>query len=289
MTSPQGPIVLRRRLAMELRRLRDERELFGDEVAKKLGWSESKVSRIETAKTGISAKDLDRLLKHYSVTGEERERLVELGRASRQRGWWRKYADVLPAWYSEWVGLQSEAKVIRTYEAQIVPGLFQTPDYAGAVLNAAVLPELPEEVDRKVKLRLARQDVLTRDNPPHLTAVLDEAVLRREVGGPETMRAQLARVLEVAELRNVEIHVLPFAVGIHPANMGSFMILEFEPEDPKFIYVDTLMGAVYPDKPREVGTYSMCFEQLRGAALNLEDSRRMIVAAEKEFAKRSPT
>lgn len=289
MAALQGPVVLRRRVAMELRRIRDERELFGDEVAKKLGWSESKISRIETSRTGISAKDLERLLKVYEVIGEERQRLIDLGKASRQRGWWRKYSDVLPDWYTKWVGLESEARVIRTYHAQVVPGLFQTPDYARAVLNAAVLPELPEEVDRKVKLRMARQALLTQDDPPHLSVVLDEAVLRRAVGGPETMRGQMQRLLGVAALRNVQVQVLPFGLGVHSGVNGSFEIFEFEPEDPKLVYVDTLTGAVYPDKPREAGTYSMCFEQLRGAALNVEDSLIVIDAAEKEYAKRPPT
>ncbi|HEX6076226.1 MAG TPA: helix-turn-helix transcriptional regulator [Micromonosporaceae bacterium] len=289
MGSPQGPVVLRRRLAMELRRLRTERELTVDQAAVKLGWSESKLSRIETAKTGVGPANLAGLIRLYEVDSEEAEHLIELDRRARRPGWWRKYSDVLPSWYSAWVGLESEARVIRTYQAQIVPGLFQTQDYAHAVLSAGVLPELPEEVDRKVKLRLARQALFTRDDPPHISVVLDEAVLRRAVGGPETMRAQLAHLLELAKLRNVELHVLPFEVGIHPGINGSFEIFEFEPEDPKLVYVDTLTEAIYPDKPREVGRYSMCFEQLRGAALNVADSLRMIAAAEREFAKRPST
>lgn len=276
--------MLRRRLAAELRRLRESRDLTAAELGKRLGWSEAKVSRIETARVTISIPDLAKLLDFHELAEPERSSLESLASQARKRGWWRKYSDVLPDWFTDYVGLESEAKVIRIYAAQIVPGLFQTPDYARAIYQAGPIQEIPEELDRKIKLRLARQTVLTADRAPELRVVLDEAVLRRPIGGAETMRAQLNHLLEMGKLRSVEIHVLPYAAGIHPGIDGMFEILEFMPDDPKIVYVDTLVGAAYPDKPREVGIYSLAFEQLCGASLNLPDSERFIRAVAKEYA-----
>lgn len=285
MPRQKGSMVLRRRLAAELRRIREDRDLTALEVGKEVGWSEAKVSRIETANVGITTNDLAKMLDFYKLPDEARERLENLHAQARKPGWWRKYADVLPDWFSDYVGMEGDARVIRTYEVQGVPGLLQTSDYARAIFQAGPIQEIPEEMDRKVRLRLARQAVLTSDKPPELRVVLDEAVLRRAMGGPETMRAQLNHLLEMTKLRNVEIYVLPFAVGVHPGINGSFAILEFSPDDPRLVYVDTLAGAVYPDKPREIGLYGMAFEQLCGAALNLPDSERLIRSVGKEYAR----
>lgn len=282
----KGSMTVRRRFAMELRRLREARDLTGDDLGKQLGWSESKVSRIETARIGISNSDLKKVLDFYGVAGDDRLKLETLVEQSRKPGWWRKYSDVLPRWFADYVGLEGEASVIRTYEVQGVPGILQTPEYAHAIYQAGPIQEVPEEVDRKVKLRLARQAVLTSEKPPELRVVLDEAALRRVMGSPTTMRAQLDHLLEMSRLRNIEIYVLPFVVGVHPGIDGSFIILEFSPEEPKLVYVDTLVGAVYPDKPREVGLYAMAFEQLCGAALNPPASERFIRAVAKEYAGR---
>lgn len=281
--SPKSSFLLRRRLASELRRLRIDRDLTAQQVGTAIGCSESKISRLETAESAVRLEDLAAMLDLYEITGDQRAELVELCKQSRRPSAWRKYTDAMPRWFSKWVQQESEARVIRYYEAQLVPGLFQTADYAHAIFGAGPLQDVPEEVDRKVKLRMARQELLVSDDPPQISAVLDEAVLRRRMGGAETMRAQLQRLLEVGKLHNVELQVLPFSAGVHPAVNGAFTILEFEPETPKAVYLDTLTTAIFPDRPRDLGLYSMAFEQLRGAALDVTESRKLIAAVAKEY------
>jgi transcriptional regulator with XRE-family HTH domain len=271
-----SPTTLRRQLGAELRRLRGRRTVA--EVAGRLGWSESKLSRIETAHSGIRARDLDALLDQYAVEEpEQRRRIQALSTRSRQRAWWEAYGDVLPDAYETFIGFEAEATAISTYEAQIVPGLLQTPQYARAVIAADGVYEDEDVVAQRVQVRLARQAVLTREPPPRLTAVLDEAVLRRAIGGPDVMRHQLSRLVEAAELPMVTVQVLPFAAGAHRALAGSFIVLELGSENP-LVYSEGMTGGVFRSRPDELRSYLTSFAALRDAALDPADSTAFIAA-----------
>ena len=199
----------------------------------------------------------------YGVTDPvEVGELLVLAREANAPGWWHHYGDVLPQWFRTFVDLESAATLIRTYEGQFVPGLLQTDDYMRAVIHEASL-ESPEEVGRRVRLRLARQTLLTREDPPRLWAVVDEAALRRPVGGREVMRGQLERLLEATKLANVTLQILPFAAGAHPAMVGAFSILRFaDRELPDLVYLEHLTNAVYLDKHADVERYLDVMELL---------------------------
>lgn len=284
MVTRPSPTMLRRQLGAELRRLRDRAERTVSDVAEVLHWSESKLSRIETANTGIRAPDLLRLLEVYGVSADEQGRLVALAQRSRQRAWWEAYGDALPDPYETFIGFEAEATSIYTYEAQVVPGLLQTDEYASAVMRAFLADDRPEVIGQRVAVRMARQAVLTRDPPPKLWAILDEAVLRRQIGGPDVMRRQLLRLVEISERQIVTLQVLPFPVGAHRALDGSFVILEFENgSDHPLVYSEGMTGGVFRSRPQELRTYWMSFESLRGAALGAEKSVEFIGAVAREI------
>jgi transcriptional regulator with XRE-family HTH domain len=269
--------MLRRQLGAELRRLRERAGRTVAEVAKDLAWSESKLSRIETATIGIRTGDLDRLLDRYGVVGAERARLTALAGQARQRAWWEAYGDVLPNAYETYIGFEAEASSIFTYEAQLVPGLLQTSEYASAIMQAELADDRPEIIGQRVQVRMARQAVLTRDPPPQLWAVLDEDVLRRPIGGTDVQRRQLLRLAEVSERPNVTVQVLPFSVGAHRGLAGSFAILEFAVDpDSSLVYCDGMTGGVFRSKPGELRQYLMAFEALRAASLGPKDSIALI-------------
>src|SRR5689334_9977234 len=188
MASKASPTLLRRQLGAELRRLRERTRRTVAEVAADLGWSPSKLSRIETAAIGISGADLERLLAGYEVTDRDRSRLLALRGQARQRSWWEAYGDALPDAYETFIGFEAEASQMWTYEAQVVPGLLQTDEYAKAVTQADGVYTDPEVLGQRVAVRMARQSVLTREPPPHMWAILDEAVVRRPIGGPDVLR-----------------------------------------------------------------------------------------------------
>jgi transcriptional regulator with XRE-family HTH domain len=271
--------MLRRQLGAELRRLRDRAQRTVSDVAVELGWSESKLSRIETAHTGIRKADLDRLLAVYAVQEAERRRLGALAGQARQRAWWEAYGDVLPNAYETYIGFEAEATSILNYEAQVVPGLLQTAEYASAVTQADGVFEHPDVISQRVAVRMARQAALTRDPPPQLSVVLDEAVLRRPIGGPDVLRRQLLRLIEAGDRPVITIQVLPFTVGAHRALAGSFIILEFGGRpDPPLVYCEGMTGGVFRSKPEELHSYSTSFEALRAAALKPEQSVELIDA-----------
>ncbi|MBO0867398.1 MAG: helix-turn-helix domain-containing protein [Micromonosporaceae bacterium] len=280
MPTKPSPTVLRRQLGAELRRLRDRANRTAADAAGQLGWSESKLSRIETANTGIRPADLERLLEFYAVNGAERTRLLALAGQSRRRAWWEAYGDALPGAYEAYIGFEAEATSILTYEAQVVPGLLQTAEYANAVTVADGVLEDSEVTNQRVAVRMARQAVLTRDPPPKLWAILDEAVLRRPIGGPDVLRRQLTRLADSNERSMVTVQVLPFAAGAHRALAGSFVILEFTggSEGP-LVYSEGMTGGVFRSKPEELRAYWMSFEALRSAALSPADSAEFIRAA----------
>ena len=241
--------MLRRQLGAELRRLRERAQRTVAEVAAELGWSESKLSRIETANTSIRSADLQRLLGTYKVTDQENARLAAFANMARQRAWWEGYGDALLDPYKTLLGFESEAKAIYVYDALLLHGLLQTNEYASAVIRAVSIGERPDVIEQRVAVRMARQAVLTRQPPVELYVVVDEAVLRRPVGGVDVMRRQLRRLIEVSEQPAITLQVLPFSVGAHRGIDGAFSILEFPSgtEDP-LAYADGMTFTRY--RPR---------------------------------------
>jgi hypothetical protein len=238
--------------------------LSREEAAEAIRASEWKIHRLENGQVGFKERDLVDLLERYEVTDpDEVEELLDLAREANNPGWWQRYGDVLPQWFRSYVDLESAAALIRTYEGQYVPGLLQTDDYMRAVVQGAHLDDSSEEVGRRVRLRMARQTVLTREHPPRLWAVVDEAALRRPVGGPGVMKGQLERLIDAAELPNVTLQVLPLDVGAHPAMVGSFSVLRFPDQElPDVVYLEHLTGATYLNKPDEVDQYLHVMESI---------------------------
>ena len=276
----------RHELGNELRRLRGDRR--GADVAAALGWSESKLSRIETAHTGITELDLDRLLTTYGVRVEDRDRLRELARRGRARAWWTPYRSSVPDPYDEYVALEAEAVLISEWEPQVVPGLLQTDEYARAVIEVGADVGAAETIQRRLALRMARQAVLTREPPPMLRIVLDEAVLHREVGGPEVLRRQLARLVEASERPGVELLVLPFSAGAHAGMTEPFMVLEFAAGTrAPVVHSEGLTGGLFRVTPTDVDVYRDALSDLRERAMSAETSRTAI--AEREEALRLQT
>lgn len=285
MGGTSSPTVQRRRLGIELRRLREVAGMTIEDAARRLECSLSKISRMETGRVPMRGRDVRDLLELYGVTdAAEQEALVALAHESRKPGWWHSYNDVLPSWFEVRVGLEADAASIRTYQSQLVEGLLQTEEYAHAVIRAAHPNAPADEVERRVALRTARQALLTKDTPPKLWAILDEAVLRRPVGGAQVMRGQLQRLVEATELPNVTLQVLPYSAGAH-ASMGSaFTILRFpESADLDVIYVEELTSSLYMEKPDDVETYTLAFDHLRATAHSPAESPALIARVAKEL------
>jgi transcriptional regulator with XRE-family HTH domain len=265
----------RRELGDELRRLRGERR--GAEVAARLGWSESKLSRIETARTGISEADLERLLRLYPGSPDEWSRLRELARRGRVRVWWAPYRSSVAEPYDEYVAFEAEAVAMSEWEAQVVPGLLQTDEYAHAVIEVGAEVRDPEVAQRRIALRMARQSVLTRDPPPRLCVVIDEAVLYREVGGRAVLRRQLQRLLDASQRPEVDLLVLPFSAGSHAALTEAFVIFEFAGgQRAPVVHTEDLIGGQLRTKPADVRVYRDAFADLRGRALDVAQTREII-------------
>jgi transcriptional regulator with XRE-family HTH domain len=281
--SSGNPTVRRRELGVLLRALRNARELTVDQVAAELLCSPSKVSRMETGQRGATARDIRDLCDLYEVNDPaERERLTTLAREGKQQGWWQTYA--LP--YTTFVGLEQEATSMRIYAPAVIPGLFQTGDYTRGVHNLGI-PQLEvDEIEIRVEERAARQRILTRENPPQLEVMLDEATLHRPVGGPAAMREQLDRILEAMKLPNVAIQVVPYKVGAHPALDSNFVILAFESQAPAVVYVEGLVGYLYLERPPEIERYLRTFEILRNIALSPQDSAALLARVRDTYTKR---
>ncbi|MFJ5730224.1 helix-turn-helix domain-containing protein [Streptomyces paradoxus] len=272
-----GPAVRRRKLGAELRALRTSAGLTSGEAARLVGWHQSKVSRIETGTSGVKPADVRLLLDAYDVADSQlRELLMALAGSDDSGGrqhWWHAYRGVLPPAYWDFISLESQAGAMRTLETTVVPGLLQTPEYARAVTRAAVegLPE--DRLDTLVEVRLARQDVLRADPPLRLSAVLDEAVLRREVGGPGVMARQLERLVEAARLPQVRLQVLPFAAGAHIGVTGPFVIFSFSStSDLDVVVLDHLTSSLYLERKEDLRAYTEAFNALQIHALSPEDS-----------------
>ncbi len=277
---PASPSLRRRRLAAELRRLRDQSGLSVTEAAKRLDWQASRLSRIETRQSGITAPDLRKLLNLYEVEDQGyRAYLAELARRVNERGWWQKYAGMIVSNYADLISLEAEARTIRAYQQELVPGLLQTPDYARAVFRASWLTETAEQIDRHVEIRMERQEVLNRTDPPppRFNVVLSEGVLRRPVGGYDVMREQLEHLMRPRDRPNVTVQVLPFDAGMHPAMVGPFTMITFpDPDDLGIVNLENAAGALFLEDPTELRIYDEIWSTLQASALSADDSQAFL-------------
>jgi transcriptional regulator with XRE-family HTH domain len=275
-----SPTVRGRRLIREIERLRHDSGLSMEAAAQQLGWSTSKLYRLENGRSRITTDDLEDMLDLYGVRSPQREALIQLGRDARRRGWWTAYADIFTGSY---ISMEAEAASIRV-NADMVPGILQLPGYAREVITRTRPAITAEDAERRVAARLARQEALLgRENPPEIHVVLDEAVLHRMVGGATVTRAQLAALAEAAGRPNVVLQVLPFSAGANAGMDGRFVLLAFpDPEDPPIAYVEGLMGDIYVEAGEEVDRFSLAWTQLVGQALDPSESATMISALAKE-------
>jgi transcriptional regulator with XRE-family HTH domain len=259
-----GPTVLRILLGAQLRRLREAKGITLEEAGHKIRASHSKMSRLELGRVGFKDRDVADLLTEYGVHNEqERDMLRALARQANAQGWWHVYADIMASWFEAYVGLEEAASTVRTYEVQFVPGLLQTEAYARAVTMLGYADAPAEEIERRVNLRMARQRLLGVEDPLQLWAVVDEALLRRPLGGPAVMREQVQHLIDVTAMRNVTLQVIPFHSGGHAAAGGPFSILRFaEPDLPDVVYLEQLTSALYLDKRDEVDHYLAVMERL---------------------------
>jgi transcriptional regulator with XRE-family HTH domain len=259
-----GPTVLRIALGAQLRRLRESSNLTTEQAAEAIRATHSKISRLERGRSAAKQRDVADLLSLYGVTdADEREQLLTLTRQASIPGWWQQYNDVLPRWFELYIGLEKAASIIRAYELQFVHGLMQTEDYARAVILISNASATDEDIDRRVSLRMKRQQLLTQPDAPDLWAVLDEAALCRSPDGSKVMRAQLEHLLELTDLPNVTLQIVPFHSGPHAAAGGPFTILRFpEPDLPDVVYLEQLNSALYLDQPEDVTDYVAVMDQL---------------------------
>lgn len=277
MPSKRPPSVRARKLAAEIRHLREAKRLTGEEVATRLGWSASKISRIETARSTVSVSDLRQLLELYELPGSRHDRLIELARASGQRGWWDAFDDSVREGYAAMIQLENQAGSMFSYQDSVIPGLLQTEAYAEAIIRSSLLSVPPGVVSQRVEIRLRRQAALSlsrKDQDPlEMTAVLDEAVLRRQTGGAEVMREQLLHLVDMAEQPNITLQVLPFAKGSHPAMTGAFTILTFpDSADSGVVFLENMTSDIFVENEAEVHQHHLVFDRLREISLEPQQS-----------------
>jgi transcriptional regulator with XRE-family HTH domain len=270
--------VLRMLLGSQLRRLREAAGITPEQAGYEIRASRSKISRLENGRVRLKSRDLTDLLALYGMADEGlRSKFLTLARRSNTPDWWTTYSDLLPDWFETYLGLEAAAATIRSFEVQFVHGLLQTEDYARAVTRLGRKTVPPGEIERRVALRLKRQNLLSRPNPPRIWSVMDEAVLRRPVGGPAVMRAQFQHLIEVAEFPHVTLQVIPFASGGHVGESGSFTVLRFEEQDlPDVVYIEQLTGAIYLDQRSNVEHYLEVVDELSSEALTPAGTTRFI-------------
>jgi hypothetical protein len=279
MAARKIPTVPQRALANALERRREAAGLSREDVSSSLEWSSMKLWRIETARVTVAAGDARELALLYRLEDADTQALVELARQARRPGWWKGMSQSLPEGFSVHLELESSARAIRRYDAQFVPGLWQTEDYARAVLSARSIASTPGQIERQIVIRMRRQQILDRTSPPppEIWAILDEAVIRRTVGGRDIMRRQLARLGEIAQSPAATLQVLPFSAGAHMAAYGSFSL--FDPREEAFpvtASTDRPAGTLIEDDPSVIGQYSLIFDHLRSASLSPAESRTLI-------------
>lgn len=274
MATRRSPTARQRRLMIELKRFREEKGLTREAVGELIGSSEASIFRYEKGDTRPQPGVVSAMLEVYGVTGKQRDELLLMARDARKRGWWHQHRQSLKPGFDSYIGLEAAASIIRAYEALTIPGLLQTEAYARAVIEAYSLSDAPADVDEKVSVRLSRQDLITRSTGrTQILVVLDEGVLRRTVGGPETMQEQIQHLIAMAAEPNIVIHVLPFGVGAHAAMGGPFYLLSFpEPGDPDLVYLEQATSGLMPEEPEEVRRYTLIFGALLGKALPAEES-----------------
>lgn len=276
--SASRPTVRRRIIGAQLRRLREvagvTRRVAGDAI----GVGEAKLGRIEVGRAGFEENDVKQLLELYGIHDEhERDALLALAREATRPGWLQDYSSAMPAWFRPYVDLEKAAQVIRTYEVQFIPGLLQTADYARAVITQGAKNASEDEIDRRVELRLRRQQILTASNPTRLWAVIDEAALWRPIGGSEVTRGQLRALLDAARLQHITVQVMPFHVGGHAGEAGAFTVLRFpEPELHDIAYVEQLTGAMYLERDDDMDHYGAAMERLCVQSASPEESMDLI-------------
>jgi transcriptional regulator with XRE-family HTH domain len=271
--STGSPTVRRRELGALLRALRSARALTVDQVASELMCSPSKISRMETGQRGTTLRDVRDLCRIYGVTDDAQVgRLMNLARGGKEQGWWQPY----DLEFSTYIDLETAAVALNCYMSSVVPGILQTPEYAQAMHLAGFQGYSDDEIDKHVEVRMRRQARLVSELPLRLAVVLDEAVLRRVVGGPSVMGAQLDRLVEVSRLPHIDIQVIPYEVGAHPAMESNFNILEFDSSSLNVVYVEGLVGWIYLHKQQDIRRYWMVFERLREIALTPQESSEMI-------------
>ncbi|MBO0802171.1 MAG: helix-turn-helix domain-containing protein [Nocardiopsaceae bacterium] len=275
-----SPTMRRRRLAAELRRLRHESGLLIEDVAADLGWQPSKLSRIENRQVGITTSDLRKLLDVYKMKDQaSRDQLLDMARRATERGWWQSFTSgVMPNALANLIGLETEARAIRSYEPELVPGLLQTEAYARAVMRAWQPGWTAADIDRRVEIRLGRQDVLREPGASLLASyIINEAVLRRAVGGNEVMHEQIEVLAKERDPANVTVQVLPFNTGAHPSMAGPFQILTFPDEgDLGIVHLESAMNAITLERPEELRRYEEIWGSLQARALSPEDSQVMM-------------
>jgi transcriptional regulator with XRE-family HTH domain len=264
-------------LGGQLRRLREAAGISRADAGYAIRSSESKMSRVELGRVGFKERDIADLLTMYGVNDPvERESFLEMVRQSNLPGWWRRYTDVIPGWFNDYVGLEESASRIQGYEHQFVPGLLQTADYARSVLSQGRLSVDDDDIDRRVTLRLRRQKILARPDAPKLWVVLDESVLHRAIGGRQVMKAQIENLLELTNMRHISLQILKYEHGGHAAE-GAFSVLRFaEVELPTIVYVEHLTGALYLDRLDEIEVYSRVLDRLAVDAETPEQSRQTL-------------
>ncbi|MFD7057862.1 helix-turn-helix domain-containing protein [Streptomyces sp. NPDC059906] len=285
MASSVNPTVRRRRLGQELRRLRELKGMTAEEVAERLLVSQSKISRLENGRRSISQRDVRDLCGVYEVEDQRIvDSLMQMAKDSRQQGWWHAFGDIP---YSVYIGLETDAESLRTYEPQIITGLLQTRSYAEALIQGALPETSVADVEKRVQVRIRRQERISADhNPLRLWVVLDESSLRRVVGGKQVMREQLEYVAEMSQLPHITVQVLPFDVGAHPGINGQYSILEFaDTADSSVVYIEGVTSDLYLEKAPDVQKYTVMYEHLRAQALNVEQSRQRIEDVAKEYAR----
>jgi transcriptional regulator with XRE-family HTH domain len=280
-----GPTVLRILLGSQLRKLREARGISRDDAGYRIRASGSKISRLELGRVSFKERDVGDLLNFYGVTEPtERGQLISLAREANSPAWWQKYSDVVPDWFQIYVGLEEAAELIRVYEVQFVPGLLQTEEYARAVVRQGQPAAAEAEVERRIALRIRRQQVLTRGTGPRLWAVVDEGALRRPMGGKEVMQGQIERLIAATKEPNVTLQVLPFTFGGHAAEGGTFTVMRFPEADmADIVYIEQLTGALYLDKREDVERYSEVMERLSVKGTSPDRTQDILAAILKEI------
>ena len=280
-----GPTVLRILLGAQLRRLREGAGVSREDAGYHIRASGSKISRMELGRVSFKERDVTDLLEFYGVNDPAQiDSLIQLTRDANAQPWWQRYQDVVPDWFQVYVGLEEAAQLIRVYEMQFVPGLLQTEEYARAVVMQGAPGLEPEEVDRRVALRMGRQKLFSKDNPPRLWAIVDEAALRRPMGGRDVLAAQIERLMDAVGEPNITLQIMPFRYGGHAAEGGAFTIMRFPEADlPDMVYMEYLTGALYLDKPDEVERYAAVMERLSVAGTSPDRTREILAAMLKEI------